>query len=368
MLKNKKKILFYGPLGKNKKFTVGGGEAGNLRTIYLLEKNSIEVVKLFKPYPEKNVIGYVVYVIRLIFILLKLIYELVTKPNIKIVHISGFYLHLIYHEYLLIFFSRVFKRKCIYELRGGGVIEAYQNRSSLYQKLFKSALNKASVILCQGKSYISFLETLTDVEVIYYPNYVLNDFLSNSLSHQKEIKSIIHLIYFGRIVQSKNVALLLDICAELKKMSLDFDLEIIGSGEQNYLDHLNKKITDLHLNEQVKILKPVENNLLKDKLLKKHFFLFPSSEKREGHSNSLTEAMAMGVVPVCSNIGFNAEIVGFKKLIVNTYDPKAYVSIINEVWRSGEWDGLSKRVANRIKENFTEKVAEDIILEAYRFQ
>lgn len=368
MMENNTKILFYGPLGKEKKFTVGGGEAGNLRTIYLLEKNGMKVIKLFKPYPEKNFIGYIVYLFRLLFSIFTLIYELLTKPGIKIVHISGFYLHLIYHEYFLILISRWLKRKCIYELRGGGVIDAYNNRSPFYKMFFKSAINKASVILCQGKTYISFLKTLTDVEIMHYPNYVLNDFLTNSISNQKDKNSVIHLIYFGRIVQSKNISLLLDICVELKKIYRDFDLEIIGSGEKDYLDYLNKKIIDFQLEEKVKIMKPIESKQLREKLLKKHFFLFPSMEKREGHSNSLTEAMAMGVVPVSSDIGFNAEIIGLKKLIVNTYNPKDYASIINEVWKSGEWEDLSEKVANRIKENFTEKVAEDILLETYRHE
>ena len=47
-----------------------------------------------------------------------------------------------------------------------------------------------------------------------------------------------------------------------------------------------------------------------DELQKAHFFVFPSQEKMEGHSNSLTEAMTFGVVPIVSAAGFNASIVG----------------------------------------------------------
>ena len=35
-------------------------------------------------------------------------------------------------------------------------------------------------------------------------------------------------------------------------------------------------------------------------LLDKHFFIFPSEERREGHSNALTETMCYGIIPIAS--------------------------------------------------------------------
>ena len=177
------KVLFYGALGSGK-FTVGGGETGNYRTIHLLKKNDFEVITLHKPYPVKNLVGYLVYSIRMLLKLFSF-YRILLNSNIKTVHVSGFYLHLIYHEFLLIVIARALNKKTIYELRGGGVIEAYKERSFLYRYIFKATVKKASVVLCQGKAYIDFLKTLTKVDVFYYPNYVFNNFLSsNSISLQ----------------------------------------------------------------------------------------------------------------------------------------------------------------------------------------
>ena len=179
-MKNHYKTIFYGALGRKNKITVGGGESGNTKTLLLLEKNGIEVIKIFKPYPWKTMVGYIIYAFKLIGTLLRYIFILINNPTAKTVHISGFYLHLIYNEYFLIIFSRLFNRKCIYELRGGGLIEAFQKRSLIYRLFFKAALNNSSIILCQGESYIPFLRSLTKVDVVYYPNYVLNDFILNT--------------------------------------------------------------------------------------------------------------------------------------------------------------------------------------------
>ncbi|MFW6275042.1 MAG: hypothetical protein ACOC2M_00250, partial [bacterium] len=203
-MKNSGKVLFYGALGNGKKLKVGGGETGNLRTIQLLEKNGYNVIRLYKPYPVKNIAGYFVYSIRMFFKLFSFFFKLL-KSDIKVVHISGFYLHLIYHEFLLVKIARFLNIPCIYELRGGGVIEAYHKRSFLYRHIFKATVNNASIILCQGKSYISFLKELTEVKIYHYPNYILDSFLENTINSGRINDPVLKLVYFGRIVPSKNL-------------------------------------------------------------------------------------------------------------------------------------------------------------------
>src|SRR5690554_2596104 len=128
---NKMNVLFYGPLGTRKKYVVGAGETGNLRTIHLLNKNNYSVITLKKPYPVKTIPGYAVYMLKMMLKIFNLIFLLMTH-QILTVHVSGFYLHLVYHEYFMVLISKLFKKKCIYELRGGGVQEAFQQRSNIY--------------------------------------------------------------------------------------------------------------------------------------------------------------------------------------------------------------------------------------------
>ena len=85
-----------------------------------------------------------------------------------------------------------------------------------------------------------------------------------------------------------------------------------------------------------------------------HYFVFPSQEKKEGHSNSLTEAMAYGVVPIVSKAGFNESICGDPKLVVSEFSPQGFANRIMDIEKSGKWDSLSQFVYNRVIERFTE--------------
>ena len=101
-----------------------------------------------------------------------------------------------------------------------------------------------------------------------------------------------------------------------------------------------------------------------DELQKAHFFVFPSQEKMEGHSNSLTEAMTFGVVPIVSTAGFNASIVGKEELVVTTIDAQKYADAIEKILLHNTWPMYSRYVFQRIKENYTEDRVRKSIIES----
>ena len=82
----------------------------------------------------------------------------------------------------------------------------------------------------------------------------------------------------------------------------------------------------------------------------------------EGHSNSLTEAMTFGVVPVVSTAGFNASIVENKELVVDDINPRNYAKVIESVIEKNVWSEYSLNVYRRIKENYTEDIVKKNIL------
>ena len=84
----------------------------------------------------------------------------------------------------------------------------------------------------------------------------------------------------------------------------------------------------------------------------------------EGHSNSLTEAMTFGVVPVVSTAGFNASIVGNEELVVSDINPKKYAEVIESVMKRNLWAEYSLKVYQRIKENYTEDIVRRAIIGA----
>lgn len=359
------KIIFYGPLGKGGK-VIGGGESGNKKTIRVMKRLGFKVIKCEKPYPIKSKLSPLVYPFQLIFSYLTFVALVLRTKGTKSVHISGFYNHLIYSECLLILTSKMLRLKSVYEIRAGGMIQSYENGSRLYRYFFKTTLQGASSILCQGEEYVQFVNGLTDSSVNYYPNFLLNDVYGKYERSSRENYEHVKLVYFGRVAESKNIDFILDVCSEVKK-DFSFDLEIIGDGDKEYLTKLSEKIQMLDLVSNVSMYGKCGSEVLMRKLNEKHFFIFPTMEQREGHSNSLTEAMSHGVVPIASDIGFNRSIVNNDDLIVEVFEPRVYAGKIKEIIKMGRWDSLSGEMHKRVGLLYTEDAVIDVIKQAHSF-
>ena len=144
----KNKILFFGALGSPKKTIVGGGETGNLRTIKMLESLGFSIIRIYKPYPQKLFLKYLFYFISIILSIVNFFLTLLTnRKQIKFCHITGFYSHLIYYEYILVLISKVFKKQTIYEIKGGGMDFYFDNGSIIYRFFFRALLKKTDLIM-----------------------------------------------------------------------------------------------------------------------------------------------------------------------------------------------------------------------------
>lgn len=126
------------------------------------------------------------------------------------------------------------------------------------------------------------------------------------------------------------------------------------------MDHVIEKCKLVE--DEVQILGQQPFERICEELQKAHFFVFPSQEKMEGHSNSLTEAMTFGVVPVVSTAGFNASIVSNEELVVSDINPERYADVIESIIKRNVWAKYSLNVYKRIKENYTEDIVKKNIL------
>jgi glycosyltransferase involved in cell wall biosynthesis len=359
-------VIFYGSIGAKKKDIIGGGESGNRKTVAILKELQFNVIIVEKPYPLKTpVLRNIIYPFQLFLSIIHFCVLLIKTKGKKSSHIIGFYNYLIYFEYLLVILSRCLRVNPVYEIRAGGMIEAYKSGTFIYRMFFKATIKNSNKVLCQGKEYVSFLNTLTVNKFYYYPNYVLNEDLDNYNSNLRELENDIRLVYFGRITPSKNIEFIIEICHILRNKNIGFSLEIIGGGEIGYRNSLIKLIDNYNLANYIKITPPTAHKQLVEILKQKHFFIFPTVEKREGHSNSLTEAMSVGVVPIASDIGFNSSVISEKQLIVERFDPELYAKKVLQIWNDKSWPSFSIDVYNNVCRNFTENIVSKTIFEVH---
>ena len=355
----KKTIIFYAPVGTNiPAHMLGGGEKGCRRTREILCNAGYNVITVDKATMSH---GEVSYVKSAIFAILKMKKQLHENPN-AILYVVGFYEKNLPLEWILINAGGK-KRKTIYEARNGRLVKAYQKNGNLYKKLLDSVLKRADVIFAQGLEYVHFIKQTYGKQAVYTPNYVLNRSLKPYVTDRPF--DTIRLVYFGRVSESKNVDVVIRVARELERDGYNTLTTVIGGYTEDYKSKLEQVINECELKgDQVQILGQQPFERICDELQKAHFFVFPSQEKMEGHSNSLTEAMTFGVVPVVSTAGFNASIVGNEELVVSDINPKKYAEVIESVMKRNLWAEYSLKVYQRIKENYTEDIVRRAIIGA----
>lgn len=106
-----------------------------------------------------------------------------------------------------------------------------------------------------------------------------------------------HLLYIGYLVRRKNVGLLIECMAELRKYRSDFILDIVGDGESR--EQLERMATELNLSEHVKFHGFRQKSELPAFLAQSSVFLFQTDFDVWGLT--INEAMAAGL-PVLSSI------------------------------------------------------------------
>lgn len=343
-----KKIIFYAPVGNGvPDYKLGGGEKGCRRTRELLTNAGYEVITVDKATMNGGAFAYLKAAVMALTSVKNL---LKNNPN-ALLYVVGFYEKNLPLEKMIL--SQGKGHKAIYEARNGRLVKAYQEKGGVYKKLMDSVLLKADVIFAQGLEYVEFIKEKYGKDAVYTPNYVLN----RSLKPYGGDRSFdtIRLLYFGRVSESKNVDVILNTAAFVKENGYPVHVTVIGGYTDEYKKQLDAVMMKANLsNDEVSFLGQQPFEVISDELQKAHFFVFPSQEKMEGHSNSLTEAMTFGVVPVVSTAGFNASIVGNKELVVEQIDAKEFAGVVLKVLKESTWSKYSKAVYERVKENYTE--------------
>nr|WP_288730330.1 glycosyltransferase family 4 protein [uncultured Anaerobutyricum sp.] len=358
---DKKTILFYAPVGTGvPAHLLGGGEKGCRRTREILENAGYKVSTVDKANMSHGVMEYIKNAVKAYFTINQSLHE---NPE-AILYVVGFYEKNLILESMLIHMGKK-SHKVIYEARNGRLVKAYKERGKLYRRLMDYVLKSVDLIFAQGQEYVDFIRQRYNKTAVYTPNYVLNRSLKPYASN-RPLDSI-RLLYFGRISESKNVDIVIKTAAELEKRGYNTITTLIGGYTEVYKEKLDLVVKKSGLNfEKVRFWGQQPFEKISEELQKTHFFVFPSQEKMEGHSNSLTEAMTFGVVPIVSTAGFNASIVGDNRFVVSEIKYSLFADIIDKILKEDLWEIYSKFVYNRIKENYTEDIVKTSILKSIR--
>lgn len=227
--------------------------------------------------------------------------EYVRGPRIffntyKILKKNGPYEAIHCHNYFESFF-------CLFAAKLAGVktriVHSHNDASfikfSMIKKIYQKVLRK--LILKMATDFIGCSKKACDylfgkkcnattifngIDLEKFKNINNKDYLANKK---------ISLLHVGNFSEQKNQLFLIDIMKNLKIKKIDFELTLIGGGNEDYRRKVINKIKENNLNENVKLLP--SNSDISYEMNKSDLFLFPSNY--EGLGIVLIEAQATGL-------------------------------------------------------------------------
>ena len=184
--------------------------------------------------------------------------------------------------------------KVFYAEKNAPELEFPEKGSEEYRYILK-LLNKIDGVIVQTKNAKDFFDD--KIRNIYVINNPIKEGLPASYNGERK-KTVVN---FCRINPQKNLDLLIDAFVKFHKQYPDYTLEIYGNivydSEIQYRDNLLSKVQALDMENHIFILPPSAevHKKIRD------CAMFVSSSDYEGLSNSMIEAMAIGLPCVCTD-------------------------------------------------------------------
>jgi len=117
-------------------------------------------------------------------------------------------------------------------------------------------------------------------------------------SSEKQLAAPVKLLFVGRLEKAKGVARALNILASLAKKGVPAELDLVGDGPER--EDFETLATKLGVTDRITFHGWLARPALAPLYESAHIMVFPTDS--EGWPKVLSEAMAYGVVPVCSSV------------------------------------------------------------------
>lgn len=293
-MKNFTKVLIVSPNYKNRK--------GGIASVIKLYKKHLKEEFIYVPsiYFQNLILSFILFPINL----LELIFNLIKRKSLKIVHIHGSHGGSFYRKYIVFWISKkLFSKKVIYHLHSSDFEIFYNNASKILKSKIQKLINNSDAVIVLSEEWRGFIFDNFDPKKIK----ILENIVEKQNFYSKQIdNNKITLLFLGRIGNRKGIFDLLDVISKLNdSFNQKLELVIGGDGE---IEKLKKIISHKNL-KNVQFVGWVKGQK-KSKLLNNcDIFVLPSYN--EGLPISLLEAMSFGKPIISTNIG------GIPRILMN---------------------------------------------------
>lgn len=256
--------------------------------------------------------------------ILKLIYVCITDRDIKILHIHHASRGSFLRKSLLVLIGKLFGKKVILHIHGGGFHNFYGN-NKLLKPYIRFILEKADAVICLSAHWKKYYSETFRLKRLVVVNNVMEEAVR---MERAERNGTVNLLFLGHITEKKGVYDLLKVLASDKesfKHKVSFTIGGIGD-----VDKLHKAIAEHGFNGDVRFAGWVSGNKKAELLNNCDVYVLPSYN--EGLPISVLEAMSYGKPVISTQVGGIPEIVkpGFNGWLFKPGDHEALRTIIRE--------------------------------------
>lgn len=355
-----KTIYFFASFGNLKKLPGGGGQTAARRLLEVLKQlgYDVHIFNRHRKYFENRLLDRIsMATFALLDPVLYFFFLLFRKRKNAATLYMGYAGSILRFDYLITNVTNMLGFRNIMYLAGGKAKWSYEQGNEKYRMLFGKTMQMYDEVMSEGFENIALIKSVAPMtKTFYLPNYTENGFAPTE--YPKRSLDNINFFYFGRIDAEKNVLLTIEVFNELCKKYNNLHLTIVGGGNSEYVKQVENAIAKSPYRDRITKEGRSSHDHICEIMKAQHFFVFPSNEPCEGHSNALNEAMSWGLVPVVSENNFLPSIVGDERLIAKDFTAKSYSNIIEYILDNNQFDNISKNMYMRVKNNFTQTVVE----------
>ena len=242
-------------------------------------------------------------------------------PAYEVMHIHMSYGASFYRKSAIILLGKMYRKKMIFHMHGSEFKEFYFERSSdIGRRYISYILNQCEImqeLLEEWAKTLSFMMKEEKIRILYNGvRLPVNKPKERQEERQKEIQKEIqeerqevrqeqmqedqriNLLFMGALGRRKGIYDLLQVMGSLVDKHPGLKLTIGGNGE---IDKVQKKIEELQLNENVKLLGWVTKDVKRQVFLNADVFILPSYN--EGMPMAILEAMSYGLPVISTKVG-----------------------------------------------------------------
>ena len=188
------------------------------------------------------------------------------------------------------------------------------NKYRVMQQFEKLMYSRADGILVQTQSIKKFFNGKLNkrTHIIYNPVNLPPEMVGKAITTPKKKR----IVFVGRLVPVKNIDVLIKAFGFFTKAHPDYTLTIYGDGPLE--DDLKALVTSLKLTDKVEI--PGPSKTIHQDVLDAEMLCLVS--KREGMSNTMIEAMTLGIPCICTKVSGAVDLIqdGVNGLLIDVGD------------------------------------------------